>query len=42
MSAGTSVLKRAVIDLLDSRQLSIGDAMDRHFAPTFKQRMNGH
>lgn len=34
-------LKAAVEDLLNHRQLSVEDAMDRHFSPTFRQRTNG-
>jgi hypothetical protein len=37
----TNALKNAVEDLLDGTRLSVVDAMDRHFAPTFRQRVNG-
>ena len=41
MSVMTNALKNAVEDLLDVGQLSIEEALDRHFAPTFRQRVNG-
>lgn len=37
----THALKKAIEDLLDDARLSVDDAMDRHFAPTFRQRVNG-
>jgi len=35
-------LKDAVEDLLDRRHPGIEQAADRHFAPGFRQRTNGH
>jgi len=35
-------LKDAVEDLLNHRHLSVEQAADRHFAPGFRQRTNGH
>lgn len=35
-------LKDAVQDLLNHRHLSVEQAADRHFAPGFRQRTNGH
>ncbi|WP_115529243.1 MULTISPECIES: nuclear transport factor 2 family protein [Xanthomonas] len=37
----TNVLKAAVDDLLNNRQLSVEEAMDRHFSPDFRQCTNG-
>jgi len=37
----TNALKHAVEDLLGVGTLSIEEAMDRHFAPSFRQRVNG-
>jgi hypothetical protein len=34
-------LKAAVEDLLNNRQLTVQQAVDRHFAPSFRQRTNG-
>lgn len=34
-------IKDAVEDLLNNRQLSVDEAVDRHFGPTFCQRTNG-
>jgi len=39
--AGTGRLKAAIEDLLNHRQLSVEDAMSRHFDPAFRQRTNG-
>ena len=36
-----STIKDAVEDLLNNRQLSVDEAVDRHFGPTFRQRTNG-
>ncbi|MFC3565870.1 nuclear transport factor 2 family protein [Xanthomonas dyei] len=36
-----NVLKAAVEDLLNNRQLSVEGAMDRHFSPDFRQCSNG-
>ncbi|WP_115563348.1 nuclear transport factor 2 family protein [Xanthomonas arboricola] len=36
-----NVLKAAVEDLLNNRQLSVEEAMDRHFSPDFRQCTNG-
>lgn len=36
----TSTLKRAIDDLFDP-QLSAEDAFNRHFGPSFRQRVNG-
>lgn len=37
-----STLKEAIDDLFDHPQLSAAEALDRHFAPAFRQRSNGH
>lgn len=37
----TNILKAAVDDLLNNRQLSVEEAMDRHFSPDFRQCTNG-
>lgn len=34
-------IKEAVEDLLNNRQLTADEAVDRHFGPTFRQRTNG-
>jgi len=36
-----STIKAAVEDLLNNRQLTAAEAMDRHFGPAFRQRTNG-
>lgn len=36
-----STIKEAVEDILDKRQLTVDDVVDRHFAPSFRQRTNG-
>lgn len=36
-----STIKAAVEDLLNNRQLTAVEAVDRHFGPTFRQRTNG-
>ncbi|RTD85047.1 nuclear transport factor 2 family protein [Variovorax atrisoli] len=36
-----STIKAAVDDLLNNRQLTAAEALDRHFGPTFRQRTNG-
>lgn len=36
-----STIKAAVDDLLNNRQLTVNEAVDRHFGPTFHQRTNG-
>ena len=40
MSVMTNAMKHAVEDLLVVGKLSIEEAMDRHFAPTFRQHVN--
>jgi len=37
-----STIKEAVEDLLNNRQLTADEALDRHFSPSFRQRTNGH
>jgi hypothetical protein len=36
-----TTIKDAVEDLLNNRQMTAEEAVDRHFAPTFRQRTNG-
>jgi hypothetical protein len=36
-----TTIKDAVEDLLNNRQLTANEAVDRHFGPTFCQRTNG-
>lgn len=36
-----TTIAAAVGDLLVNRRLTVDEAMDRHFAPTFRQRTNG-
>lgn len=36
-----TTIKDAVDDLLNNHQLSAEEAVDRHFGPTFRQRVNG-
>lgn len=36
-----STIKEAVEDLLNNRQMTTDEAMDRHFSPDFRQRTNG-
>jgi len=36
-----STIKEAVEDLLNNRQLTADEALDRHFSPSFRQRTNG-
>ncbi len=36
-----TTIKDAVGDLLNDHQLSAQEAVDRHFGPTFRQRVNG-
>lgn len=36
-----STIKDAVEDLLNNRRLTVDEAVDRHFAPSFRQRTNG-
>jgi hypothetical protein len=36
-----NTIKKAVEDLLNNRKLSVDEAVDRHFGPTFRQRTNG-
>lgn len=36
-----STIKLAVDDLLNNRELTAAEALDRHFGPTFRQRTNG-
>jgi len=36
-----TTIKDAVEDLLNNRQLTTDEAVDRHFGPTFRQRTNG-
>lgn len=36
-----TILKNVVEDLLNNRQLTADEAVDRHFAPSFRQRTNG-
>lgn len=36
-----NTIKEAVEDLLNNRQLSVDEAVDWHFGPTFRQRTNG-
>lgn len=36
-----STIKAAIEDLLNHRELSVAEAVDRHFGPTFRQRANG-
>lgn len=36
-----STIKEAVEDLLNNRQLTADEALDRHFSPDFRQRTNG-
>lgn len=36
-----TTIKDAVEDLLNNRQLTAEEAVDRHFGPTFRQRTNG-
>ncbi len=36
-----TTIKDAVDDLVNDRRLSVEEAMDRHFARTFRQRTNG-
>lgn len=36
-----TTIKDAVEDLLNNRQLTSGEAVDRHFSPAFCQRTNG-
>ena len=35
-------IKTAIYDLLDNPSVSLEAAVDRHFAPGFRQRVNGH
>lgn len=41
MIVAGDVLKRAIEDLLDVARGSVAEAMDRHFATTFRQRIGG-
>ena len=36
-----TTLKDAIEDLLNNRQLTAAEAVDRHFGPDFRQRTNG-
>lgn len=36
-----STIQAAIDDLLNNRHLTAAEAVDRHFAPTFRQRTNG-
>lgn len=36
-----TILKNVVEDLVNNRQLTSEEAVDRHFAPSFRQRTNG-
>ena len=36
-----AALKRAIDDLLNHREATVDEAMDRHFGPTFRQCTNG-
>lgn len=36
-----STIKTAVEDLINNRQLTSNEAVDRHFSPAFRQRTNG-
>lgn len=36
-----TTIKDAVEDLLNNRQLTVEEAIDRHFGPAFRQRTNG-
>lgn len=36
-----TTIKDAVEDLLNNRQLTVDESVDRHFGPTYRQRTNG-
>jgi hypothetical protein len=37
-----TTIKDAIDDLLNNTQLTVADAMDRHFSTAFRQRTNGN
>jgi hypothetical protein len=41
MAALMSTIKHAVDDLFNNPQLSVNEAVERHYAPAFRQRTNG-